>query len=158
MDACAARRLLLFSLPTPKLPPEHPLLMRRRRGRGRPGIARCAAEAGAGWGGIVEDDLSELLQVRIRHPFWICLFSPTNCTDLVMPCGASRKRFGSTENFVQNGREVWALYEFLFVVDVKSLPLELQLQVYQSCKFSSSPCNARRVFKPCMNYPEYKYL
>jgi hypothetical protein len=52
-----------------------------------------------------------------------------------MPCGASRKRFGSTENFVQNGREVWALYEFLFVVDVKSLPLELQLQVYQSCKF-----------------------
>ncbi|KAG0520485.1 hypothetical protein BDA96_08G078300 [Sorghum bicolor] len=66
MDTCGARRLLLFPLLTPKLPPAHRELRRWRRGRAWPGNALCAAEAGGGWGGIVEDDLSELLQILPR--------------------------------------------------------------------------------------------
>lgn len=42
------------------------MFRQRRRGRTWPGIARCATEVGTGWGGIVEDDLSELLQILPR--------------------------------------------------------------------------------------------
>ncbi|KAG0520481.1 hypothetical protein BDA96_08G077900 [Sorghum bicolor] len=49
MDTCGARRLLLFPLLTPKLPPAHRELRRWRRGRAWPGNALCAAEAGGGW-------------------------------------------------------------------------------------------------------------
>ncbi|GJN13551.1 hypothetical protein PR202_gb00267 [Eleusine coracana subsp. coracana] len=47
----------------PLLPAPSPL--RRRRGAWA-GAARCAVEASGAWGGIVEDDLSELLQILPR--------------------------------------------------------------------------------------------
>ncbi|KAK8456941.1 hypothetical protein SEVIR_3G098700v4 [Setaria viridis] len=66
MAACAARYLFLFPLLAPKFPLPHPPF-RRRRGRGACiGAARCSSEANAAWGGIVEDDLTELLQILPR--------------------------------------------------------------------------------------------
>ncbi|OEL35854.1 Uncharacterized protein ycf45 [Dichanthelium oligosanthes] len=68
MDACAACRLLHFPLFAPKIPPAYPPL-RRQRGRGGGawiGAARCSPEANGAWGGIVEDDLAELLQILPR--------------------------------------------------------------------------------------------
>ncbi|TVU51373.1 hypothetical protein EJB05_02798 [Eragrostis curvula] len=64
MAACAACRLLLFPLHAPKLPPAPPSF-RRQRGAWA-GATHCAAEASRAWGGIVEDDLSELLQILPR--------------------------------------------------------------------------------------------
>lgn len=77
MDACAARRLFLFPLLAPKLPPAYPP-RRRRRGRGNRawnGAARSSPEANGGWGGIVEDDLAELLQVHFC--FHLLFFPPS---------------------------------------------------------------------------------
>uniref|UniRef100_A0A453K6R3 Uncharacterized protein n=1 Tax=Aegilops tauschii subsp. strangulata TaxID=200361 RepID=A0A453K6R3_AEGTS len=55
-------RILIFLLPTPSLIPPPPV---RRPHRALAGTARCAPEAVAGGGFVViEDDLSELLQVH----------------------------------------------------------------------------------------------
>jgi len=68
MAACAARCLFIFPLLPPKFPLPHPPLRRRRGGGGGAciGAARCSPEASGGWGGIVEDDLAELLQILPR--------------------------------------------------------------------------------------------
>ncbi|CAN6339956.1 unnamed protein product [Urochloa humidicola] len=66
MAACAARCLFLFPFLALKFPLPHPRL-RRRGGRGGwIGTARCSPEANGAWGGIVEDDLAELLQILPR--------------------------------------------------------------------------------------------
>lgn len=146
MDMCAPRRLLLFSLPTPKLSPEHPLFRQRRRGRTWPGIARCATEVGTGWGGIVEDDLSELLQVIVL-PF----FPDRTYVVCYAVCCASRWRSGSTEKLVQISRELSVLYEFLFVVNVTISASGATTTSIPRCKFSC-------LLEPCMHCPEYKYI
>ncbi|VAI29114.1 unnamed protein product [Triticum turgidum subsp. durum] len=57
-------RILIFLLPTPSLIPPPPV---RRPHRAWAGTARCAPEAVAGGGFVViEDDLSELLQILPR--------------------------------------------------------------------------------------------
>ncbi|KAG2623485.1 hypothetical protein PVAP13_3KG063500 [Panicum virgatum] len=66
MAACAARCLFLFPLLPPKFPLPHPPLRRQRGGGACIGAARCSPEASGGWGGIVEDDLTELLQILPR--------------------------------------------------------------------------------------------
>jgi hypothetical protein len=66
-------RLLIFLLPTPNLTPPPPA---RRPRRAWAGTARCAAPEAAASGGfvVIEDDLSELLQVH----FFFRFFSPFN--------------------------------------------------------------------------------
>ncbi|GJM87749.1 hypothetical protein PR202_ga03738 [Eleusine coracana subsp. coracana] len=78
MAACATRRLFRFPLPAPMLPLlPAPSPLRRRRGAWA-GAARCTAEASGAWGGIVEDDLSELLQV------YFC-FTTNSCSPHILP-------------------------------------------------------------------------